>query len=317
MLPSAKKQITTLLRVGKTMFTSFFEGKSVISEITPEVLRGKMFFVLGCARSGTTSLCRILDTASNAKCLMEPIPNMNVESRQHLEGVLENPLECLLNTIPERAFETIKNHKLYGEKNNALFAFIEELYKLFNCKFIFIIRDGRSVVQSMHNWHNELFGNFYRECREKGNLSPAAEKVLSELPLEDDTSNYSRPRPGPDDPCHDKWANMTRHEMLSWYWSFVNNYTLDKLSNIPTENQIIVDYSNPASCDIQAVFDFLGLEGFDRDTVECMLGKKINSLCERTGETQKRRDWREWTEHEILTFQEIAGATMRRLGFCI
>ncbi len=40
-----------------------------------------VYFILSCARSGSTSLARILDTAGNGACVCEPVPNLNVESR--------------------------------------------------------------------------------------------------------------------------------------------------------------------------------------------------------------------------------------------
>jgi len=315
MLQDIKNSLKTKLLAGKSMLFSLIGTQESNPEAYLSILRGKMFFVFGCARSGTTSLCRIIDAAGNARCLMEPNPNLNVESRKYLDGLLGDPLGCLMDVIPARALPIVGSKKLYGEKNVTLFAFIEELYELFECKFVFVVRDGRAAVQSMLNWHNELFGNFYRECSDEGNLSPKAKRLISDLPQELDTADFSRPRPRPGDPYCEKWPTMKRHEMLSWYWNFVNNYSLDKLENIPEKNKIIIDYTNPDVKDVERVFDFLGLEGFDSNKVEGMLKGKINSLADRTGDLHPRRDWRSWTDNEFKSFFEIAGSAMKRLGF--
>lgn len=315
MLQEIKSSLKTKLSAGKSMLFSLIGTQESNPEANLSILRGKMFFVFGCARSGTTSLCRIIDSAGNAKCLMEPTPNFNVESRNHLDGTLEEPYKCLMRVITKRAVPVVKGKELYGEKNNTLFAFIEELYELFEPKFVFVVRDGRAVVQSMLNWHNELFGNFYRECNDEGNLSTEAKKLISDLPRELDTANYSRPRPRPGDPYYEKWPTMKRHEMLSWYWNYVNNYVLDKFESVPAENKIILDYTNPLVDDIKRVFNFLRLEGFDPERVGGMLDKKINSLADRTDNHKIRKDWRDWTDDEFKSFFQIAGSAMKRLGF--
>lgn len=317
MLQEIKSSLKTKLSSGKSMLFSLIGTQESNPETYLSILRGKMFFVFGCARSGTTSLCRIIDTASNTECLMEPNPNFNVESRNHLDGTLEEPYKCLMRVITKRAVPVVKGKKLYGEKNVTLFAFIEEVYELFECKFVFVVRDGRAVVQSMHNWHNELFGNFYRECKDEGDLSPEAKRLISDLPRELDTADFSRPRPRPGDPYYEKWTTMSRHEMLSWYWNFVNNYVLDKFESVPAKDKIIIDYTNPNVIDVERVFDFLSLEGFDSNTVEGMLKGKINSLADRTGDLHPRRDWRDWTDDEFSSFTEIAGPAMRKLGYWI
>jgi hypothetical protein len=274
-----------------------------------------MCFIFGCARSGTTSMAKILDTASNAQCLIEPNPNFNVESRMFLEGKLGNPYHCLSDIIFARAKPVIEKGDIYCEKNVTLFAFINELFELFNCKFVFTARDGRDIVQSMHNWHNELFGNFYRECKDPGRLSPKAAKLISELPVEGDTSDFSRPRPKPGDPYYEKWPNMSRHEMLCWYWNFVNNYILDKLTKLPKQSWIIVDYTSPTVDEIKKVFDFLNLEGFDCQKVESILKSRVNSLSERTGDSCPSGSWQDWTDGELCQFADIAGSAMQRLGY--
>ena len=262
---------------------------------------GRLFFVFGCARSGTTSLCRILNRAENGVCLLEPNPNLCVESRRHLDGQLASPGEALLDALLPRLRDGLAAHEVYGEKNNTLTAFIEELHDLLRGKLIWAVRDGRETVASMHNWHNRLFGNFYRECKDPGDLSDAAKACLAQLPLAADASNYSRPRPLPGDPYYDRWPEMSRHEMLCWYWATINRRAWERLQTIPADRWLRVDYSAADRVEeVARAVDFLGLRGISRETIAAMLEERINSLAQRTrglrngcpaGATGRTRSW--------------------------
>ena len=60
------------------------------------------FFVISCARSGSTSLATILNKAHNGLCTIEPIPNLNKETREMTEGRLLNPMAVLEKTVLPR-----------------------------------------------------------------------------------------------------------------------------------------------------------------------------------------------------------------------
>ena len=156
------------------------------------------FFVIGSARSGTTSLCRILDTASNGVCKLEPMPNLCRESRDMREGKLKNSLEVLKKSVLPRLSIREYRDVIYGEKNIALAMFIPELYSLTNCKLVYVYRDGRDVVSSMINWHLYKFGDIYRECVDnEQNISQEAIHNAANLPIQLSDSDYARPRPLP------------------------------------------------------------------------------------------------------------------------
>ena len=99
------------------------------------------FFIVSCARSGSTSIANILNQASNCECIVEPTPNLNTETRLMMEGQLEDPIKLLQETIVKRVQES--KAEVYGEKNVTYAPFIKHLYDLLNCKFVFLTRDGR------------------------------------------------------------------------------------------------------------------------------------------------------------------------------
>ncbi len=277
--------------------------------------KGKCFFILSCARSGSTSLARILDEAENGVCVVEPEPNLNLETREMMEGRLSDPRGFLEATVVKRVEENLSDTRIYGEKNVTYGPFVSYLYEMLNCKFIFLKRDGRDVVRSLMDWHELMFGDIYRECKDPGNLSPRAISAAAKLPVHLDTSDYSRPRPLPGTAFYDEWEGLSREEMCAYYWSYINDLYLDQLEKIPQEAWTEIDYTSTGTDDIFRVSEFLGLKGLPRDRIRRMLGKKINSLKERTGEEATYPDWKNWDGGLRRRFDRIASMTMRRLGY--
>lgn len=273
------------------------------------------FFIVGCGRSGTTSICRILGTAENGVCLSEPNPNLNVETRLMMDGRYSRPAELLTETVLRRVDEHSGQGLVYGEKSITLGPFIRHLADMIPCKFVFIKRDGRDVVRSLIDWNDRMFGSIYRECRESGELSARAKQAVGSLPLEYDTSDYSRPRPAPTDQWYDAWEKMSRGEMCAWYWSRINELYLDQLETLPGERWTSIDYSSVTTAEILRVAEFVGLRGLSEEAVQTMLRARINSLRDRTGEDDEFPRWPNWTEGALAQFDRIAGSTMKRLGY--
>lgn len=274
-----------------------------------------LYFVVGCARSGTTSLAKILDDFTNGVCLMEPEPNLGYESRKMLDGAYTTPFKLVAETIINRAASVLDSGFIYGEKNVTLGPFIPYIDKLANAKFVYVKRDGRDVVRSLINWHNQMFGNIYRECSEPGDLSDRARKVIKNLPIEDDMSDYARPRPGPDNMWYEKWPTFTRLEMCAWYWSYINELLIEELEKLDQDKWKIINYTHPQASDIMSIAEFLELEGLDSLTIQELLDRKINSVEDRIGKSSDFPKWDDWTPTEKAQFECIAFNSMKRMGF--
>ena len=276
------------------------------------------YFILTCARSGSSSVTKILDRATNGCCAMEPMPNLNVETRDVMEGRRHDVDQIVASLVVPRVEQGMRNHGIYGEKNLTYGPFITALYRQLNCRFVFLIRDGREVVRSLLDWHNLMFGEIYRECREAGCLNDIALKAAANLPAWQDTSDYSRPRPQYGDLLHELWPQLTRFEMCAWYWATVNELYLEQLDCIPSEDWILLDYTRPEASQIERVASFLSLEGLGYEQIKKMLDARINSLSDRgviAHAEQKYPHYLNWTEVQHEAFDLIAGATMKRLGY--
>lgn len=275
------------------------------------------YFILSCARSGSTSLAKILNTATNTICQSEPMPNLSRETRLAMEGKL-NDLEIdliLEESVIKRVNDFSNEYGVYGEKNVTFAPFITKMYQKLGCKFIFLKRDGRDVVTSMINWHEQKFGNFYKEANSKGNPSNDALNAAKNLLAFEDISDFSRPRPIKGDSFYDEWNTLSRFEMCCYYWSYINELYLKELSKIPKEAYIELDYTNVTPERMIEIGDFLGLLDFEYEKINEMLNNKINSLEDRGHVSGKFPKWINWDSTYREKFDRFASKTMYKLGY--
>jgi hypothetical protein len=277
--------------------------------------KSSCFFILSCARSGSTSLATILNEAKNSYCAIEPLPNLNVETREMMDGRIKDPYSVINKSILPRVQSNLKKIEIYGEKNVTYGPFVPYIRELLKCKFIFLKRDGRDVVSSLINWHEQMFGTVYRECKELGNLSSDAIKNAAGLPVHMDTSDYSRPRPAVSDSLYKKWENLSRAEMCAYYWSIVNEIYLTNLSLLPDDSWIEIDYSNVDSKAIMEIANFCNLKGLGLDRIQKLLDKRINSLEQRGFKKGTYPDWKNWGSSQREKFEKIARSAMLELGY--
>ena len=273
------------------------------------------FFILSCARSGSTSLARILDSAENGHCACEPAPNLNVECRDMMDGRIDDPRAVVDKTVVPRVRHHLSRHEVYGEKNVTYGPFIPELHAALGCRFIYLKRDGRDVVRSMMDWHNRMFGTIYRECIDPGDLSPRALQAASRLLVHKDTSDYSRPRPRPGEELYERWETLSREEMCAYYFSRMTHLYLDALERLPATEWTALDYTEPSAEAVVEAARFVGLRGLHASEVTGLLNGRINSLQDRIGETDRYPHWTAWDSGLRDRFTRIAQSAMIRAGF--
>ena len=77
-----------------------------------------MFFIIGCARSGTTAIAKILDCCKNVNVGIELKPNLCIESRDFFDGNLKkNPKEILIESRRKQIIEAHNSDKIFADKN--------------------------------------------------------------------------------------------------------------------------------------------------------------------------------------------------------
>jgi hypothetical protein len=245
---------------------------------------------------------------------MEPMPNLNVESRRAFEGWLYDSYAPLAEQVAPRIAQGLKERPVYIEKQNSLVPLIQQIHSLFGAKFIIPVRDGREVVTSLMNWHSQMFPIIYQECSEATIYSQRARDVLSKQNGADEF-NYSLPRPLPNDPWFDSWSAFSRFEMCSWYWNFINQYLLEVTSSLPSDAYLFVDYTRPSVETIADVYRFIGLTDFRASKVSSVLHNKVNSLAQRGAPAGPFPHWTKWLPEQRRRFDEIAWESMKSCGY--
>jgi SAM-dependent methyltransferase len=271
------------------------------------------FFILSSARSGSTSLAAILNEADNGVCVSEPMPNLNVETRQMMDGRLENPEAVLENSVLARVRAASETVDVYGEKNVTYGPFIPFLDRMLDAKFVFLHRDGRDVVRSLMDWHGEMFGSIYRECRDVPILSDRARSATANLLVHHDTSDYARPRPLPGEALYDAWEDLTREEMCAYYWARINTLYQTQLEKLKAETWMDISYTDVTPKTVMQMADFCGLSGLDHASVSQMLEQRINSLADRQAGEDVYPSWPNWDSGQRDRFD--AAPMMARLGY--
>lgn len=271
-------------------------------------------FITGSARSGTTSLLQALGLSKQTKIASEPEPTLNKESRELYDKRLVNPYSVIARDVVPRVANELDKGYVYIEKHVSLVPFIKYLSTFLDCKFIIPVRDGRDVVTSLINWHNQMFPIIYQECKEPVLLGEHASKILANQ-LGSDPFDYSLPRPLPDDPWFSKWEDFSRFEMVSWYWNFINQYLFQQLKELPSDRYLIIDYTNPTPKCIKQIYDFIGLSDYNESKVLKLLNSHVNSLKDRIGKTGTFPQWAQWTEEQHQRFLDIAFESMAMLDF--
>ena len=235
-----------------------------------------IFFIVSSPRSGSTAIANICDAAKNCLCDVEP------EHKAFLVKLLYDPYYCLDDWMDQfkskiKGFVAANGVEIYGQKDPAYNWIISHLYKTFECKFVYLIRDGREVVRSLLNWNQQTSGIIYNECTEYVKLSDqaAANKKANEGVY--DQSDMLRPRPSPQEPLYLKWKNLSRAEMYAFYWVRSNQIIQNNLSAVHPDMQLKIDM---ADVKIDELVDFLGLD-IDTDIANVLLNGKINSTEQR------------------------------------
>ena len=266
-----------------------------------------VFFIIGFVRSGTTAIARILDTASNTKVHIEQSPKLLIESRNLLKGTLADPSETLWSAKRLPINQILSQGYKYGDKNISYMPFIPYLIDLWDCKIVFVVRDGRDAVRSLIDWHALRAHNIFVMNEDHPNAS-----IINP---EEDPWDYSRLRPNDGDPLFDEWKSLSRFQKCAWYWENFNSIALDKLSKINPAKWMMVDVTKSNVETIKTVFEFLNLASFDPETVELLLKSRINSVKDRVGKPDQYPRWQDWEPQKKQEFKKLAGKMMCRLGY--
>lgn len=240
---------------------------------TPRRIR-KPVIILGCARSATTMMGRILSRHPDIAFWSEPRPIWMTGNAYRRDDVLaaDDLTPRIARRIDKRFgdFLEASGKSRFSEKtpSNCLrIPFIHALYP--DCRIVNIIRDGRHVVRSI------------LKIQTKGPNQGVLKRRLKETPLWEwpaylplffntmwrtrvlrKPSRYWGPRPK----GWKQWVDLPRHLMVAKQWKAIVEATIRDGRALPEENYLELSYetlmARPVDT-IQSVLDFAELSHAD------------------------------------------------------
>lgn len=190
--------------------------------------------------------------------------------------------------------------RFWGDSSNKISWLIPDLFALFPCaKFVHLVRDGRKVAGSYFNklsdeCYDDRSTEILRAHIEDGAAAPPPEK------------KYWWPLPKKDDPAALAFRNFDQFGRMAWHWAEINRVALNDLQALPksqTHSVKLEDLRNSEQS-LKELFVFLGLP----------YQSTCFSLFQRPHNVNRPED-KLLTEAQRATFNSIAGAMMKRLGY--
>jgi len=162
-------------------------------------------FVLSTGRSGTKTIAENLSYFPGCVVQHEVNPKLLSEVSGYLKGTVTHSelVELLRET---RSVDRIGGTYLSGESNQRLSFCIDAINEAFlNSRYLWLIRDGREVVTSMH--HRHWYDSNEDVIREKSLLKWANTRICADQVGEMSSS---------------EWSALGAFGRCCWYWSYTN-----------------------------------------------------------------------------------------------
>lgn len=192
----------------------------------------KTIFVVGSGRCGTTYLHKIFKSHYDIASYHERFPNLESFYRYTKYNNLKVDEEPLFNILKNSINKDHKEKDISFESSNLLSFHIKELYKNFKCKFIILIRNPKSVIESFIRVKN-LYGlKIYKGSNNLANGYQYYEFLNKSMCPH---HNFSRLVPK-DDKIFKSWNTSPQKIKIMWYWNEVYKNIFKSLKKIPIKN---------------------------------------------------------------------------------
>jgi hypothetical protein len=246
-------------------------------------------FVLSTGRVGTMTLARLLSLASNMYVLHEPNPSLYSLSKANYEHDFGNSgfAESIFWTVREQLIKSALNVGCgYVETSPQCTFLASAIFRaLPSVKFIHLVRHPTDIVISgmKRNW----FGG---HPADKTRISPRKGSKYYEI-----------------------WNGLSQFEKNAWLWTETNQWILDFLKSIPSDQYMTVHSEGLYEYDqnlIEDLFSFFGTDAPNERRVRKVLSKKHNK--------QTYGDFPPflaWSPDMINQLKEISGDLPKNLGY--
>lgn len=254
-------------------------------------------FIVSTGRCGSTMLSRVL-AIHPSLFVINQFPSLRAEAfvkwshpgrAKSVERKIRKKREELLAAVR-------RNRLMYIENSTSAALLIDELYRLFDAKFIFIHRDGREFLRS----------GMSRHWYEPEPLLQRAKTWLRRRFLidtgRDTVDTLLIPPP----------ALKTRFEKIAWRWVEVNRIIIEKTAAFPEERTLTFSVASLDHDCLLKIHRFLGIP-IDNALIREML--VIAATKPNRTEEYRFPSYHDWSSREKQEFKDIAGDMMRTLGY--
>ncbi len=274
----------------------------------------KLTFVTGTGRCGTVSLANILSLSPTTLAMHEGQTRDGLESAerilphltlQNLAGYLEpSQSESILRQFRDRQVKQIQrerpdiNHLCDIAYYYAPFAAV--LPRVFpESKLVVIVRDGRHFVRSAYT-------------SEVPDPMPAGYVDEREFTSHELFCAAGRLQPREDDPISDSWDDFTPFQKNCWLWAETNRILLDVVDQREPGRVCLTRFEElfQSEAEMDRLLHYLEIEDIPKEKRGGIIGMRLNA---RTGTVLPHPN--QWEEERVSEFENIAGATMNRLGY--
>lgn len=210
------------------------------------------FFVMSTGRSGTQTLAGLLEMAGNARVWHHPEPHLVIET-----------LHAYWDVIDRRATfwggrariirESWDAGLIHGETDHNMTPFCDAIAEdVPHARFLVLVRDPREFVRSgMRRAYYRTDGLY-----DRGRLRPAA-----------------------DDPQAREFERLDPFDKVCWLWAETYRRIASLSEAIGPERVRVVRFGDliAGPTEAGAIFEFLGLQGFDEARARAVLEQKLNA----------------------------------------
>jgi hypothetical protein len=237
-------------------------------------------FVLGTGRCGTATVASLLDTIPGCAVGHEIDPKLLGEVDLYLNGRMSHD-EMVSLLRRTRSRETIGGERLSGEANQRLSFVLPALTSAFpNARFIWLIRDGRTTVASMHHrkWYHPREASIRHPTVRQWTQSRVRGDVVGDFSAED-------------------WAKLDPFGQCCWYWSYTNRLIDQEISRLNLE-ALPLKIEQLAK-NLPRLARFLGLNEITEEV------RVVDPAS-----AGRPPSWRRWSPGQRQVFREFCGELM-------
>lgn len=260
-------------------------------------------FVVGCGRSGTQSLARMLSSLDDVTMHHEyMIHHVQPLGAKYHHGLVDrHQVQEVISQLHGAAL-SFSSTAIWGDCSNKLAWFIDVLAEMFPAaRFVHIVRDGRKVVSS-------LFHKLGDECLDdRSNAAFRAWVAEPETaPMPPPEKKYWWPEAREGDPEKAEYPDFDHFERIAFHWAQINREINRQLAAVSPDRWLRLKLEDIVSDrkSLQALVRFVGAEA--AETQYQLMAKPHNVI--------KPVNYR-MTDQQMTSFWRLAGAEMERLGY--